>query len=369
MQTAALPRPIVSPDEQKVFPSRERSESALRPAHVFSTLDVEPARQFDAWRAQCRSFVEVTPPAKGDFGYSARCTVWKLGSFALCGMAAEGAHYRRVPAQVRRDALDHWVIRLARRGSFGMRTTRGFATVPAGLPFVFSLANAFEVERPESDWISLVVSRETFPGLTYVIDEHLHMPLDGSLGILLGRYMDVLEAQLPDMTEADLPRLAAATRAMIAACIEPLPSRSEAAAPMIEHVRMERARQAIRQNLHSPTLTPKHLCRLVGMSRSQLYRMFEPMGGVARYIQAERLREAHRVLTDSTNRRGIHEVAENLGFFDPSAFSRTFRREYGCTPSDVRAAGLSGGGEVTRRRPPVQRGEAGTLADVLRLLQ
>lgn len=368
MQTAALPCLIGAPDGRRAFPGAGTHDSALRPAHTFSTLDLEPARQFDAWRTQCGSFVDLIPSAKDSFGYSARCNVWKIGPFALCGMVAEGAHYRRDPAQVRRDALDHWVIRLARRGSFGMRTTRGLATVPAGLPFVFSLANACEVERPESDWVSLVVPRGTFPGLAYVIDRRLHMPLDGSLGILLGRYLDMLEVQLPDMTEADLPRLVAATRAMITACIEPVPGGTEVAAPMIEHVRMERARQAIRQNLRSPTLTPKQLCRLVGMSRSQLYRLFEPTGGVARYIQAERLRQAHRVLADSSNRRDIHEVAEDLGFFDASAFSRTFRREYGCTPSEVRAAALSEAGDVALRRSPAQR-EAGTLTDVLRLLQ
>jgi AraC-like DNA-binding protein len=155
---------------------------------------------------------------------------------------------------------------------------------------------------------------------------------------------------------------------MITACIMPTPDSLESAAPMLQHVQLERARQAIRQHLRSPTLTPKRLCRLVGMSRSQLYRLFEPLGGVARYIRAERLREAHRALADADNQRDIHEVAEDLGFFDASAFSRTFRREYGCTPSEVRAAALSGAGEITLRQSPSQR-QAGTLTDILRTLQ
>ena len=106
--------------------------------------------------------------------------------------------------------------------------------------------------------------------------------------------------------------------------------------------RLERVRQAIQQNLRSPTLTPKRVSRLVGMSRSQLYRLFEPTGGVARYIQRARLREAYRVLSDAENRCDIREVAEDLGFFDPSSFSRAFRQEYGCSPRDVRMNAQSG---------------------------
>lgn len=368
MQTAALTHVIDASDARGLFPSARKRESTLVPAHSFSTTGVEQAWQFDAWCAQCGSCVELLPSVKLSPGYSADCSAWRLGPFALFSMKAEAARYKRSTAQARRDALDHWVIRLARRGSFGLSTARGLFTLPAGVPFVFSLANAFEAERPDSDWVSLIVPRDTFPGLSYVIDRRLHMPLDGSLGIMLGRYLDMLEAQLPDVIEADLPRLVAATRAMIAACIEPAPSTMEAAAPMIQHMRLERTRQAIRRNLRSPTLTPKRLCRLVGMSRSQLYRLFEPAGGVARYIQAERLREAHRVLADPGNRRDIHKVAEDLGFFDASAFSRIFRREYGCTPSEVRAAACSGVGEIAMRRYPTQR-EAGTLTEVLRLLR
>jgi AraC-like DNA-binding protein len=212
------------------------------------------------------------------------------------------------------------------------------------------------------------VPRDLFPGLGPVIDQSLHMPLDTSLGLLLGRYIDALDGQLCDMTDAELPRLVAATRAMVAACIAPSPPTRDAAAPLVEHARLERVRRAIRQNLRSPTLTPKRLCRVVGMSRSQLYRLFEPVGGVARYIQAERLREAHRALADPDNQADIHTVGESIGFFDASAFSRIFRREFGCTPSEVRAAALAGLGHVALRRPPEET-KPGTVTAVLRALQ
>jgi AraC-like DNA-binding protein len=78
------------------------------------------------------------------------------------------------------------------------------------------------------------------------------------------------------------------------------------------------------------------------MSRSNLYRLFEDTGGVARYIQRERLLEAHAVLTDPTKTQSISTMAEDLCFADASSFSRAFKREFGYSPGEVRSAVLAG---------------------------
>jgi AraC-like DNA-binding protein len=59
---------------------------------------------------------------------------------------------------------------------------------------------------------------------------------------------------------------------------------------------------------------------------------------VVRYIQRLRLLAAHAALCNAGDGRSIAAIAEGTGFYDPSAFSRAFRREFGLTPSDLRAA-------------------------------
>ena len=52
-----------------------------------------------------------------------------------------------------------------------------------------------------------------------------------------------------------------------------------------------------------------------------------------------RLARAHRMLTDPRHvGRPVSAIAFDVGFGDLSHFNRTFRRRYGATPSDVRAA-------------------------------
>jgi AraC-like DNA-binding protein len=68
------------------------------------------------------------------------------------------------------------------------------------------------------------------------------------------------------------------------------------------------------------------------------------MGGVARYIQRERLLEAHALLSDPEKVQSISQIAEDLCFADASSFSRIFKREFGCTPTEARYAAPVGAG-------------------------
>jgi AraC-like DNA-binding protein len=129
---------------------------------------------------------------------------------------------------------------------------------------------------------------------------------------------------------------------MVAAAAAPSAERTAVAKPQIDLGRKERVRQAVRRHLRTSTLEPKTLSRLVGMSRSNLYRLLENEGGVARYIQHQRLLEARAVLSDAATTQSISAIASDLCFSDLSSFSRTFKREFGYSPSEVRYAALAG---------------------------
>ena len=103
----------------------------------------------------------------------------------------------------------------------------------------------------------------------------------------------------------------------------------------------ERATQIIDAELMSSRLQPSQLCSRLGVSRSHLYRLFEPHGGVARYIQKRRLLRIFEVLSDPNFRETIAALAAGHGFEDPSSFGRAFRRKFGRSARDVRASALA----------------------------
>ncbi|WP_341482875.1 helix-turn-helix domain-containing protein [Roseomonas fluvialis] len=88
--------------------------------------------------------------------------------------------------------------------------------------------------------------------------------------------------------------------------------------------------------------------------------------GVYATIQAERLAQARRLLEDTRERRSVREIAESVGFFEPSVFSRAFRRRYDATPSDVREAARAG---LPRATGSIARASARGFLDLVSRLE
>ena len=74
----------------------------------------------------------------------------------------------------------------------------------------------------------------------------------------------------------------------------------------------------------------------VGMSRATLVRRFQDVVGVApmAYITDWRMMKAHNLIRYSVT--PLEQIAEATGFASARTLSRSFKRRYGCTPSEMR---------------------------------
>ncbi|MGK7863048.1 helix-turn-helix domain-containing protein, partial [Falsiroseomonas sp. E2-1-a4] len=228
------------------------------------------------------------------------------------------------------------------------------------------LAEPFEAGRTRSGLLDLNLAREA-PLSAVFSPEPGCQVLDTPNQLLLRDYLSLLADELPRMTFADGERLAEVTKAMIALAVSEGPTRREAAAPL-STAQAARVRNLIRIHLSSARLGPTRLCQLAGITRSQLYRLFEPHGGVALFIQRERLNAAYRALTDPNDARSICRIAEASGLFDASSFSRMFRRTFGFSPRELRMS-HSLRALAARANPPFNRGALGFLGSLQELLQ
>jgi AraC-like DNA-binding protein len=69
--------------------------------------------------------------------------------------------------------------------------------------------------------------------------------------------------------------------------------------------------------------------------------MFEPDGGLVRYVREYQLRRAFGVLVSPAHsHRRVVDIALEHGFATESGFIRAFRRRFGATPGEVRTAPL-----------------------------
>ena len=336
--------------------------SALPPAPapiMFTTAELPHRQRLEAWNAhfQTVNTVQVSEPEASDL--LVLNENWMLGAMLYSANATGRVRFERGPRHVRLDGHDHWVVRVLRRGR--NRVTIGDSTwsMQAGEALLFSLDSGWVSEWADAEWASVCLPRDAFPDISAGFAALGPGPLKVPGATLLADFFNLLEHHLRTATPDHLPMLAETTRALVASSLLSDIAPGSVTPADRSAAQLERVRGLTRQHLASPSLNAHRLARMAGMSRSALYRLLEPHGGVATYIQALRLKLAHALLSDpSLANLPIATVAERAGFFDASAFSRAFRSGFGYPPREARAAGLVG-----RHVPGAAPGSAPRIVD------
>jgi AraC-like DNA-binding protein len=312
-------------------------------AETFSTYSLPASQQLEAWRNWYGGIFEATSAGSQDEGFAAANSIWSLNGFTFSRVSSPPTCIERTRHLLRRNHVDHWAFTLSKRTTSDIEVRDRALEVPPGVPFLLSLGEEMHIRRRQRDErVQLLLARDSFQAIAPLLDATRGTALDASRGSLLADYILLLERNLPNLTPEEGSRLPSAIQAMVGACLAPSVDRVATAAREIDLTLMERVRRAVRRHLRSPSLGPDRLCREAATSRSQLYRLLEGEGGVARYIQRRRLSESFVILCDTSNNFSIAAIAETLCFADASNFSRAFRREFGISPREVRTASLVG---------------------------
>ena len=335
-------------------------------ANHFATGPLPKAQQLEAWRAWYDTIFDVTPQPASNDDFIATNSTWTVPGLMLSQVASPANTVNRTKSVIRHNSVDHWVITLSKQSVSDVATRdASFEAVP-NTPFILSFGEEISIRRRQEDnRLQLILARDGFQSIAPVLDAARGMALSSPTARMLGDYIRLLERYVPTLDDDAASRLSNAVQAMLLVCLAPTADSQLAARDQIRLTLMERVRQAVRRNLRSPSLGPAKLCREAATSRSQLYRLLESEGGVIHYIQRRRLSESFSILCDARNDLPIGRVAEMLCFSDASSFSRAFRREFGISPSDVRAATYAGLPPGSLPKLPSEPG-ARTFRDCLR---
>lgn len=310
---------------------------ALEPLR-FSTRDLAPSDQFAAWQAYLAPLIDIRLPdgVSGDDGFPAEHTAWNLGSMLIVRQNAPSHSYVRSAAKLRSNSIDHWHVLLLRTGRSWTEVDGNVSEGVPGKVELRSLGHPFRGRTTDTQSLSFYLPRELFFDTGAGNEIRNNTILSGTYTNLLIDYLDSIEAKLAILTAKDLPQVVQTTRDMLLTCLSSSADNSGAVEPQGNLALMERIRRFVQRNLNSSDLTPDTLCRELGISRSRLYQLFEPSGGVLHYIQKRRLLSAHAALSNAANRQQIIEIATAVGFSSAAHFSRAFSKEFGYSPREAR---------------------------------
>lgn len=93
--------------------------------------------------------------------------------------------------------------------------------------------------------------------------------------------------------------------------------------------------ESIHTHLDDANFGPPQLAKEIGLSESQIYRKLKSITdkSTAIFIRSVRLQKAKELI--ETTDKTISEIAYQVGFNDPSWFSRAFKKEFNLAPSNI----------------------------------
>lgn len=257
--------------------------------------------------------------------------------FFVADMLGASYDFSRDPARIARSGLDLIFVQLTLAGG-DMRTVNGETfQVEAGDISLFDLSRPMHAETAHCRNLTLVLPRHLMFSQEAQNDalHGLLLKRSMSAGRLIGSHLHALFKDLPDITQAEAPAIVSATANLVTNLIAPQIAVRTQPSPTVRGAVIIEIRRYIEQHVAEPDLGPDRLCKVFGLSRASLYRLFEPIGGVTDYIRTRRLRAAFDML-ETEGKRTVGEIAHACGFSDLSAFSRAFRNQFAMSPSEVR---------------------------------
>jgi AraC-like DNA-binding protein len=305
---------------------------------------IEPRGRFEVWRESFHPFNDIILPPGAEPTFSASADHWRLGPVLFGITRAPARVMIRSAALAARSDLDHWFVRVLRTGRMRSTYAGSALDLEPGQLFVGTFAETYTQQWTDGEWVAAILSRDQLAAWGLDLSRLGSPKPTGAGAALMADFMLSLARRLPETPASMANALGEAFRGMLAACLVHDAAPAQLAPEDDERRRRAMVDHVIRREIASARLNVEHIARLSGISRSNLYRLFECEGGVAAHVQRLRLENARAALADPANRKmPVARVAERSGFHCAASFSRAFRRAYGVTPGEVRA----GSGTVT----------------------
>jgi AraC-like DNA-binding protein len=294
---------------------------------AFSRAEGESDGAFYARMAEAASFLYACEPAVPAWGYDAQVETAFLTQGVVVQSQTAGRYTMvRDAARAASRGGDLIMISFTEAGRFGLAASaEGITqTVAAGGVIVLDLSHTFRLDVADHRHIVLLVSRATL--LETWRDRALHglvLPCDHPLApavVMMARALAEL-CKRGEPAHADA-LLDATLRLLGSVLAEISPTLTE---PAAIGARLD---GLIEAELNNPDLSSADLARQLGVSRATLYRLAQPLGGVARHLRARRIQRAWLMLTGEPG-CDLAGAAALCGFSDAQSLRRTFRQLFG----------------------------------------
>lgn len=313
--------------------------------HLAARIGEDYADSFAACRELLAMMFELEAPSPdARLGYVMDFALYDYGPIKLGMSRAPASTMVRDSQLIARTGVDQFHVQYYRTHGFVLTLDGAERAVRPGDICMLDLSRPAALRTDGIDNLSVIVSRDLLaPLLAEAGDVHgLVLPRDSEAGVAVREHLEEMWRLGPDLTVEQGLAWSRSTAALLAAVVK---ANSQSRAATRVELRRSQFRAICRRidrDIGDPDLGPAVLARQFFVTRPTLYRMFEPHGGVGRYVLGRRLTGVFRDLSDpSLGREPIAAVLRRWGFENHTAAGRAFRAAFGMTPSNCRSQALA----------------------------
>jgi AraC-like DNA-binding protein len=262
--------------------------------------------------------------------------IHSMGSVTLTHMEATAQSYDRTPAMLRTDGCDNFLLVLMEQGTVIHTTGERELTVDAGDLLLLDLSEVGLNRWTRHSQLFASLPRQMLQLKGAAPLQTTRLPRQLPHARLLADHIRSLWQLVTDETGLEDEDIARGLAALAGSYFRPadVTETMELLAATNDEPLLRSIQRWIDTHLHCAELGTQELSARFHVSRSSLYRLFEPWGGVRSYIRERRLQVALQVLRsrNGSSQFSLNQLANSLGFPSSSAFSHAFRRRWGVPP-------------------------------------
>ena len=308
---------------------------------VFSTASVHPRDRLAYWREEAmKAFVRHEFRTKSGCNFSGQISAGSLGKLRIVAVQADPCTVARTERCLK-SAGDDDVLLCRQMGcSSAHQDGRDAGSGPGDL-YLLDPRRPFSIRvGSTTNGLIFKVPRAEFESRLGNIARYTALPLSPNLPVaaLASDFLSMLASRADTIDQSMGDKIAQQALDLVAIAFETVGG-GVAQLSSTRAMTLTRLKSVIETRLHDPVLKPATAAEAAGISvRYANALLARENSSLERYIMLRRLFRCRQALeTPQRFSRTIGEIAYGCGFSDLSHFTRRFKGQFGCTPSEMRS--------------------------------
>lgn len=290
-------------------------------------------------RFQMAGTAQVEPADRNVFDFAVTSSTWLLDTVIFIDGEMPALTMSRPASLIDSSPQDHYALEINPSDGQALDADGRHVRTTGSQVVIKDLVRPQRVTYTAGRAITVLLPRAEVDALLPGTFDLHGVVLQGASATILHSHLMSLGKHMANMSAAEAVGAKSATLYLLTASLAPSFKSLGLARPRQQGSLLQQAKRHIEEHLGHIDLDAERLCQHLHVSRSTLYRMFEPLGGVSAYVRERRLAKVHALLTDPDGVQGrqyLARIASDVGFSSASHFSRAFREQYGYSPMEAR---------------------------------